>query len=106
VLDLVSLLPHLILDVAALHVEGTLLLLLHLEVDLLAEGLLLLLLPLNGVTLRLLLHVALSRHQDVARAFLGLIELLPRLEREIRSGWPITFYSSCLSRAIRFERSL
>jgi hypothetical protein len=64
----------------ALHIEGALLLLLHLEFDLLAEGLLLLLLPLDGVTLRLLLHVALSRHQDVARAFLGLIEFLPRLE--------------------------
>ena len=80
VLDLVRLLPHLVLDVAALHIEGALLLLLHLEVDLLAEGLLILLLPLDGVTLRLLLHVALSRHQDVPRAFLGLIELLPRLE--------------------------
>lgn len=82
-LDLVSLLPHLVLDVAALHVEGTLLLLLNLEVDLLAEGLLLLLLPLDGVTLRLLLHVALSRNQDVASAFLGLIELLPGLEIKV-----------------------
>jgi len=82
VLDLVSLLPDLVLDVAALHVQGTLLLLLDLEVDLLAEGLLLLLLPLDRVTLRLLLHVALSHHQDVARAFLGLVELLPRLERD------------------------
>ena len=78
-LDLVSLFPHFILDVAALHVEGALLLLLNLKVNLLSEGFLLLLLPLDGVTLRLLLHVALSRHQDVARAFLCLIELLPRL---------------------------
>ena len=31
----------------------------------------------------LLLHVALSRNQDVASAFLGLIELLPGLEIKV-----------------------
>jgi hypothetical protein len=61
-LDLVYLLPHLVLDVAALHLKCTLLLLLYLEVYLLAECLLILLLPLDGITLRLLLHVALSRY--------------------------------------------
>lgn len=81
--------PHLLLQVPVLH---------------LAEGLLLFLLPLSLSTLGGLLEVALASTEDVIGAFLGLVEFLPGLLTVV-SG-TLTFCSSCLRRAMRFERSL
>ncbi len=89
-----------------------LLLFLEIAVCLLPHRLFFLLLPLSFMSLCGDLHVTLSRPEDGSSARLGLVEFLPGLYNketcdecvcEIRY---FTFYSSCLSRAIRLESSL
>lgn len=79
-LNRVRLPPNLVLHLPTLHLQGSSLFLLDLEGDLPPERLLVLLLLLDRLSLRLLLHVALPRDQDVGSPLLGLVELLPGLQ--------------------------
>ncbi len=76
----VCLTPDLLLHLPTLHLQSSPLFLFDFECDLSLEGLLVLLLLLDGLPLRLLLHVALPRYQDIRRPLLRLVELLPRLQ--------------------------
>ncbi len=69
----------------------------------LSERLLLFLLTLYVCSLLRLLHVSLSRLQNVRRPLLRLVELLPRLHAY---SLYVTLFSSCLRRAMRLESSL
>jgi len=100
-LHLLCLPPHLVFELSPLRLHIRLVLLLHREVHRLSHRLLLFLLTLERVPLRLLVHVSLARHQNVCRALLGLVKLLPSLNIKLSRKWYFLFFLLKQGNAVR-----
>lgn len=107
-LHIVNIAAKFLLIAILLGIEIHLHLLLNCTILSLPEGLFLLLLALTISPILLCLHISLAGMQYVVSSLLCLIKLFPRLQMYNFGDLtlPLTFYSSCLSKAIRLDKSL